>query len=169
MARSVWVDAVLVVVTLGLYMPYWLYERNKRLRETRPGLELPDNLWWLVGGLVLTFLGAWLAFGDAFWSSALHLAAVAVFTVGVYILARNGEVAAEAAGFEWRMRPPLVAGLFGGAFALVQLGNVFPGFLPRALALTLLLSLPIVFYFVWHDLDRLIPDAPTAPAPAATS
>lgn len=168
MERSFWTDALLVVVTLGLYMIYWFYERNKRLRESHPQLELADNLWWLVGGGVLSILGAVVAFTDPFFSTLIQAVAIGVFSIGVLLLVRNGESAAEAEGLEWTIPAPFAAGLFAAAFLMVQLGNVFTGLAPRAFALLLLLSLPVLFYRVWEDLDLVIPDARPAP-PAATS
>lgn len=165
MERNFWLDALLVVVTLGLYMPYWFWERNRRLRESHPLLELHDNLWWLVGGVVLSLLAVWIAFMDPYYSAGLQAIAIGVFSIGVLVLGRNGETAANAEGVDWAIPAPFIAGLFAAAFLMVQLGNVFTTFTARAFALLLLASLPVLFYRVWHDLDLLIPE-PT-PAPAA--
>ena len=167
MERSFWTDALLVVVTLGLYMVYWFYERNRGLRSSHPELALRDNVWWLVGGVVLSLFGAYVAFMDPFYSAGIQAVAIGVFSIGVLVLAQNGEAAADAAGIDWSIPAPFVAGAFAAAFLMVQLANVFTGFAARAFAVLLLLSLPILFYRVWEDLDLLIEEPQPEPAPVA--
>lgn len=155
MARNAyWMDALLVVVTLGFYIPYWFWRRNRDLREAWPELGLPQNVAFLAAGVTLSLLGSLTGFLDLpFLGSALVMAGVLVFSAGVFVLLRNGEAAAEGAGTSWRVPPALGAGLFGAAFVAVEVGNVLPSLLVRGPALLLVLTLPLAFYYVHEDLE----------------
>lgn len=165
---SFWMDALLVVVTLGFYMPWWLWRRNRDLSEDHPAFGLQDNLPFLAGGLLVSLVGTATGLLELpFLGSALVIAGILVFAAGVFILLRNGETAAEATRTLWRVPPAMGAGLFAAAFAAVEVGNTLPTYLVRGPALLLLASLPFVFYYVHEDLGALA--AEPAPVGAVTS
>lgn len=164
-----WMDALLVVITLGFYIPYWFWRRNRDLQEAWPGLGLQENAWLLAAGLVLSLLGSATGLLELpFLGSALVMAGVSVFSAGVFLLLRNAETAAESAGTLWRVPPAFGAGLFGAAFVAVEVGNVLPSVLVRGPALLLVLSLPLAFYYVHEDLGSLH-EAAQAGAPGGPS
>lgn len=154
MERSYWTDLLLVVLTLGFYMPYWIWKRNQEVREALPALGLRENAWFLGGGTALSFMGSYIALvGQPFAGSFFTIAGVLVFSVGVYLLASNGEAAATSLGLDWGMPPALFAGLFAAAFLAVEAGNIFPTLVVRVPALLMVASLPLVFYRVYEDLE----------------
>lgn len=172
MERSFWSDLGLVVLTLGFYIPYWAWKRNQELREEFPDLALPDNLWWLVGGTAVSLLGAYVrgvaqasaevvqAFGgaydvaaDVFLGSAMSVLGILGFSYGVFLLARNGEEAADAVGLDWRVPAGLFGGLFAAAFLMVEAGHLFETWLVRLPALLMVAAQPLLFYQVYEDLE----------------
>jgi hypothetical protein len=176
MARryTFWVDALLVVVTLGLYAPFWLWRRNEDLRADFPTMDLPGNGPLVLAGVVCAALSpAEFVFDAGLLGKAVNAASVLLIAGAVFVLASNGEAVAEAHRASWRMAPALVSGLFAGAFLCVLAGDVFPAMSVRGLALLLLASLPFVFYYVHEDLEgahRSRDDARrAAPPPPLTS
>lgn len=170
--NTFWVDALLVVVTLGFYMPYWLWSRNRDLQKAHPALDLQDNLAFLAVGFGLTLLATLFAPTLAFLSATLHLAGILLFSAGVFVLLRNGEDAAATGPTLWRVPPALGGGLFAGAFAAIEAGNLIPSLLVRGPALLLLATLPVLFYYAHEDLEGVYLEAerrqiaPTAMPPA---
>lgn len=154
MERSYWTDLLLVVLTLGFYMPYWLWKRNQEVREALPALDLRENAWYLIGGTALSFVGSFAALlGTPFLGSVFTVAGILVFSVGVYLLAHNGDEAAASLGIEWHLPPALFGGLFAAAFLAVEAGNIFPSLVVRIPALLMVAALPLVFYRVYEDLE----------------
>jgi hypothetical protein len=149
-----WVDALLVVVTLGLYAPWWLWRRNEDLREDFRTLLLPGN-----GPLLLAAIACALASPSGFIlkapyvEKAFNAASVLLAAGAVFVLLRNGETVAETHRASWRMAPALVSGLFAAAFLTVLAGDVFPTLAVRGLAIALLASLPFAFYYAHEDLE----------------
>lgn len=156
MARRLtfWMDALLVVVTLGLYAPFWLWRRNEDLRQDFPTMGLPGNAPLLVAAVACALVSpAEYVFDAELLGTALDAASVLLFAGAVFVLVRNGENVAEVHGASWRTAPPLVSGLFAAAFLTVLAGDVFPSWSVRGLALLLLASLPFAFYYVHEDLE----------------
>lgn len=151
-----WLDALLVVATLGVYAFYWLWRSNRDLRDAFPRLDLDENAGWVVAGVGVSLAGNLLAFSDLpLVPDALIIGGVLLCAAGVFVLLRNGETAAEAEQTPWRAPPALVAGLFAGAFIAIHVGTLVPSLLVRGPALLLLALLPFAFYYVHEDLDTL--------------
>jgi hypothetical protein len=149
------VEALLAVVTLGFYMPYWFFKRNQELCEIFHTLRLPGNAWWLSGGAAFA---AWVRFtfgGFDLAASALSSLGIGVFIAGVYVLARNLETVADGLAVGPTVPPWLVAGGLGAGWIAVELGNLFPSPLVRGPAIVLLLNQPVIFYRLHRGLEAV--------------
>lgn len=162
MKRTFAFEVLLTVVSLGLYLPYRLWERNRELRQHHEGLDLGENVAWVASALVLTILASLVSFPERLMTVTVQTVAILAFSVGVLVLLRNGKKAADATQLAWRMPPWPLACLVAAAFLALQAGDVFPSLYVRVPALLLLASLPFLFFRVWEDLDALVPEAPPA-------
>jgi hypothetical protein len=132
MRRSFGSELLLLAVTLGLYMPYWLWARNDALRKALPDLDPMRNEVFLGVGIVLaTFARAVFGGANDLIASFLSVAGIALFAYGVYVLADNAERAAESLGIAPRIPAWVVGAGVGLAFSLVEAGNAIPSWTVR--------------------------------------
>lgn len=174
MRRSFGRELLLVVVTLGLYMPYWLWARNDELRKRFGDGSLARNEVWLGAGIVLASFGRAVFGGSNEQIAAfVSIGGLAMFAYGAYLLAENAESVAILLGIEPRLAPWTFGVGIGGAFALVEAGNVFETWMVRGLALAALAALPYLFFLVHETLEDVreelaarVEPATAAPPPA---
>lgn len=155
-------ELLLAVVTLGLYMPYWLWARNDELRRRMGGLALARNEGWLAGGIVLaTFARAVFGGSNELIASFLSTAGIVVFAFGAYVFAENVERSAESTGVPVRLPPWVFGAGLGIAFLGVEAGNAMPTWTVRGPALALMFATPFLFYAVHETLEDVRERIPT--------